>query len=91
MLAKPGTVLLDVRTPAEFAAGHVRGARNINFLSTDFPDVVAQLDPSVTYILYCKSGNRSSQAGTLMMQKGFKNVVNAGGFEALKAGGLPTE
>jgi phage shock protein E len=90
-LAQPGTVLLDVRTPAEFAAGHLRGARNVNFLSTDFADQVAKLDPNATYVLYCKSGNRATQAGTLMLQKGFKNVVNAGGFEALKAGGLAAE
>ncbi|GAB2942589.1 hypothetical protein GCM10027048_04010 [Hymenobacter coalescens] len=90
-LAKPGVILLDVRTPAEFGAGHLRGARNVNFLSTDFADQVAKLDPNATYVLYCKSGNRAGQAGTLMLQNGFKNVVNAGGFEALKAGGLPTE
>lgn len=91
MLARPGVVLLDVRTPSEFAAGHLSGARNVNFLSTDFPDQVAKLDPNTTYVLYCKSGNRAGQAGTLMLQKGFKNVVNAGGFEGLKAGGMKTE
>lgn len=91
MLAKPGVVLLDVRTSSEFAAGHLQGARNVNFLSTDFPDQVAKLDPNATYVLYCKSGNRASQAGTLMLQKGFKNVVNAGGFEGLKAAGLKAE
>lgn len=91
MLTKPGVVLLDVRTPSEFAAGHLSGARNVNFLSTDFPDQVAKLDPNTTYVLYCKSGNRAGQAGTLMLQKGFKNVVNAGGFEGLKAGGLKAD
>lgn len=90
-LARSGVVLLDVRTPAEFATGHLRGAHNVNFFSTDFPDQVAKLDPNASYVLYCKSGNRADKAGTLMMQNGFKNVVNAGGFEALKAGGLPTE
>lgn len=90
-LAKPGVVLLDVRTPSEFAAGHLQGARNVNFLSTDFADQVAKLDPNATYVLYCKSGNRAGQAGTLMLQKGFKNVSNAGGFEGLKAGGLKAE
>ncbi|MCC3157035.1 rhodanese-like domain-containing protein [Hymenobacter sp. 15J16-1T3B] len=90
-LAKPGVILLDVRTPAEFAAGHLRGARNVNFLSTDFADQVAKLDPNASYVLYCKSGNRATQAGTLMLQNGFKTVVNAGGFEALKAAGLAVE
>ncbi|OON70046.1 rhodanese-like domain-containing protein [Hymenobacter sp. CRA2] len=91
LLTKPGVVLLDVRTPTEFAAGHLRGARNVNFLSTDFADQVAKLDPGATYVLYCKSGNRSSQAIALMQQKGFKQLFNAGGFEALKAGGLTAE
>lgn len=91
LLAQPGVVLLDVRTPVEFGAGHLKGARNVNFLSTDFADVVAKLDPNATYVLYCASGNRSGKAAALMQEKGFKNVVNAGGFSSLKEGGLPTE
>jgi phage shock protein E len=91
LLAKPGVVLLDVRTPAEFATGHLRGARNVNFLSTDFADQVAKLDPGTTYVLYCKSGNRAGQAIALMQEKGFRQLYNAGGFEALKAGGLAAE
>ncbi|WP_400190815.1 rhodanese-like domain-containing protein [Hymenobacter sp. B81] len=91
LLAKPGVVLLDVRTPAEFSTGHLRGARNLNFLSTDFTDQVARLDPNATYVLYCASGNRSGKAAALMQQNGFRHVVNAGGFPALKEGGLPTE
>ncbi|GAA4387005.1 rhodanese-like domain-containing protein [Hymenobacter koreensis] len=91
VLAKPNVVLLDVRTPDEFATGHVRGARNLNFLSTDFTDQVAKLDPNATYVVYCASGNRSGKAAALMQQNGFKNVMNAGGFPALKAGGLATE
>ncbi|AYA36478.1 rhodanese-like domain-containing protein [Hymenobacter oligotrophus] len=91
LLAQSGVVLLDVRTPVEFGAGHLKGARNVNFLSTDFPDVVAKLDPNATYVLYCASGNRSGKAAALMQEKGFKNVVNAGGFNSLKEAGLPTE
>ncbi|KAA9339735.1 rhodanese-like domain-containing protein [Hymenobacter busanensis] len=91
MLAKPNTVLLDVRTPDEFSKGHLRGARNVNFLSTDFPDQVAKLDPNATYVLYCASGNRSGKALALMQQNGFKHVVNAGGYASLKEAGMPAE
>ncbi|GAB3292656.1 rhodanese-like domain-containing protein [Hymenobacter tenuis] len=90
-LAQPGTVLLDVRTPEEFASGHVAGARNLDFRAPDFAQQVALLDPKQTYVLYCASGNRSGKAAVLMQEKGFQKVVNAGAFQALKEGGLKTE
>ncbi|MDF7811367.1 rhodanese-like domain-containing protein [Hymenobacter sp. YC55] len=91
MLKKPRTVLLDVRTPEEFAAGHVKGAENLNFRAPDFREQVAKLDKEQNYVLYCASGNRSGQTLKLMEEAGFKNVVNAGGFKDLKAAGLPSE
>ena len=91
MLKKPRTVLLDVRTPEEFAAGHVKGAENLNFRAPDVREQVAKLDKEQTYVLYCASGNRSGQTLKLMEEAGFKNVVNAGGFKDLKAAGLPAE
>lgn len=90
-LKKPGVVLLDVRTPAEFAAGHLQGARNLDFRSAGFRQQIDQLDKRKTYVLYCASGNRSGQTTVLMEETGFKRVVNAGGFEQLKAAGLKTE
>ena len=83
--------VLDVRTPEEFATGHLAGARNLNFRAPDFAQQVAKLDPKRTYVLYCASGNRSNQAGTLMLGKGFRDVRNAGGFKTLKEAGLKTE
>ncbi|TGD80486.1 rhodanese-like domain-containing protein [Hymenobacter wooponensis] len=90
-LAQPGVVLLDVRTPEEFAAGHLSNARNVNFRATDFATQVSQLDPSKTYVLYCASGNRSGKAAVLFQDKGFKNVINAGAFKTLQQSGLKTE
>ncbi|WP_426491881.1 rhodanese-like domain-containing protein [Hymenobacter sp. 102] len=84
LLQQPGTVLLDVRTPEEFAAGHLAGAENLNFNSPDFASRLASLDPNKVYVLYCRSGNRSNQAGLVMQDKGFKKVLNAGGYEELK-------
>jgi rhodanese-related sulfurtransferase len=62
VIAAPGVVILDVRTPQEFAEGHIEGAVNIPVESADYIDQVAQLDPSVTYAVYCRSGNRSQPA-----------------------------
>jgi phage shock protein E len=91
LMQQPGVVLLDVRTPAEYATGHVQGAQNLDFRAPDFAQQIAQLDPSITYVLYCASGNRSNQAAQLMQEEGFPKVVNAGAFKALKDGGLKTE
>lgn len=91
LLKKPNTVVLDVRTPEEFAAGHLKGAMNIDFRAAGFNQKVDQLDKSKNYLVYCASGNRSTQATIQMEETGFKHVVNIGGFEALKAGGLKTK
>ena len=91
LIQQSNVVLLDVRTPTEYATGHVHGARNLDFRASDFVWQVGQLDTAKTYVLYCASGNRSGQAIQLMQEKGFKKVVNAGSFKALKASGLPTK
>ena len=90
-LKKSNTVLLDVRTPAEFAAGHLKGARNIDFRAAGFSFEIAKLDKDKTYLLYCASGNRSGQTTVLMEETGFKKVINIGAFEDLKAGGIKAE
>ncbi|MBC8083983.1 MAG: rhodanese-like domain-containing protein [Hymenobacter sp.] len=84
-------VLLDVRTPAEFATGHLKGARNLDFRAPGFGDQVSRLDKSQTYVLYCASGNRSGQTTVLMEETGFKKIINAGAFKDLEAAGLATE
>lgn len=75
----PGTVLLDVRTPAEFAAGHLPGATNIDVESAGFATAVTQLDPSKSYAIYCRSGNRSKAAMATLQQAGFASVFHLGG------------
>ncbi|HEX2892709.1 MAG TPA: rhodanese-like domain-containing protein [Marmoricola sp.] len=88
--AKPGTMIIDVRTPAEFAAGHLAGAVNIDVQGSSFADAVAELDPSASYAVYCHSGNRSSVATSYMAGHGFKNLVElAGGITAWEADGKP--
>jgi len=73
-------ILLDVRTPGEFKQGHVPGAIDIDFLSDDFVEKVSKLDKDTTYLIYCRSGHRSHQAGTKMKQLGYKVVNLEGGF-----------
>ena len=72
-------VLLDVRTPAEFAAGHIAGATNIDFESGTFESDIQKLDKSKIYAVYCRSGNRSGQATALMAKDGFKTIFNLDG------------
>lgn len=78
-IKQPGTVLVDVRTPAEFAAGHLPNATLIDFESPDFATKIAALDKTKTYALYCRSSNRSGQAMALMQQAGFTSVYHLGG------------
>jgi phage shock protein E len=74
VIATPRGVILDVRTPQEFAEGHIEGAVNIPVESADFIDQVAQLDPSVTYAVYCRSGNRSQPAVDGMASVGVTGI-----------------
>lgn len=84
-----GAVLIDVRTPAEFASGHLEGAINIDVQSPDFDQRVAQLDPSTTYLVYCRSGNRSGAAIDRMQGLGFTDLTNLGSVaEANSATGV---
>ena len=84
----PDTVLLDVRTPSEFAAGHIAGAVNIDVESATFPQLVAALDPTKNYAVYCRSGSRSKAAMSAMEQAGFSHLFDlAGGIGAWQSSG----
>ena len=86
----PGTIVLDVRTPAEFSAGHLPAAKNVDFEGTDFAGGIAALDKSATYAVYCRSGNRSGQAMEQMAAAGFIHVYDlAGGINAWQDMGGP--
>ncbi|KAB7745179.1 rhodanese-like domain-containing protein [Nostocoides sp. F2B08] len=78
-LKAPETVILDVRTPEEFAEGHIPGAVNIDVQAPDFASQVAALDPHVPYAVYCRSGNRSQVALDLMAQMGVTDAYHLGG------------
>jgi rhodanese-related sulfurtransferase len=78
-VAEAGVITLDVRTPIEFAEGHIQGARLIDFQSSNFENEISTLDKKVTYAVYCRSGNRSGQAVKVMQDAGFTNVFNMNG------------
>lgn len=75
------TAVIDVRTPEEFATGHLDGAININWQDPTFADQVSALDKDGVYIIYCRSGNRAGQAIDAMTSMGFNNLTNAGGVD----------
>lgn len=72
-------VVVDVRTPQEYQAGHIKGARLIDFYAGDFRSNIKGLDKSKHYYLYCRSGNRSGQTLRMMKDLGFKNVSHLDG------------
>lgn len=76
-----GATLVDVRTPEEFAAGHLPGAVNIPV--DELPQRLAELgEPEKALVLYCRSGARSSRAELLLKERGFQDVFNLGPMSA---------
>ena len=78
-ITEPDVIILDVRTPEEFASGHIEGALNIDFNSGDFANEITRLNPSENYAIYCRSGSRSGQAASIMHKAGFHDVSNLNG------------
>lgn len=86
----PDAIIIDVRTEAEFAGGHLGGARLLDVTNGQFHAALPQLDPRADYLLYCRSGNRSGQAMRVMEQAGFARVQNLGSVtEAARVTGRP--
>lgn len=83
-----GVVVLDVRTPEEFASGHLPDAINIDLNSSQFAEEISKLDQSATYAIYCRSGNRSRAALESMQAGGFEYVHHLeGGIGAWQEAG----
>ena len=74
-------IILDVRTPEEFAAGHLEGAILVDIKDASFDSRIAELDPTVRYVVYCRSGNRSAQAVERMKAAGFTDLTDLGSLE----------
>lgn len=83
-------VVLDIRTPEEYAAGVIEGAINIDFYEPDFASQLDELDKDTHYVVYCRSDNRSGQAMDTFADLGFAEVTEIdGGIANWYGTGLP--
>jgi rhodanese-related sulfurtransferase len=69
-------VVLDVRTPSEFAEGHIEKSILVDYKSADFENNITKLDKTKTYLVYCKGGGRSAKAIEIMKKHDFKNIYH---------------
>ncbi len=88
LLADTTVTVLDFRTPDEYAGGHLERSAMIDFYEPDFRAKLADLDRAQKYLVYCRSGNRSGQAASMMKDLGFADVADLdGGVIAWEAAG----
>lgn len=78
-IANENLEILDVRTAREFSEGHLEGARNIDFYSSDFEAQIEALPKGQSYLIYCRSGGRSAKGLQKMEALGFEEVYNLNG------------
>ena len=78
-IIKAGSQVVDVRTPKEYAQGHIKGAVNIDYFSEDFETQFKQLDTSKKLYIYCRSGKRSSKSASRLEAMGFEDVYELEG------------
>ncbi len=87
---KNSPIIIDIRTSDEFREGHLKGARQIDFLEEGFAEKVRKLDRSRPYLIHCRSGGRSSSSLALWKKMKFKKVYHLdGGILAWEKAGLP--
>lgn len=85
-------VILDVCTREEYAQSRINNSINIDFYGDDFKDNISKLDREKTYIVYCLTGQRSSEAIQVMKEAGFQRLYNLkGGILRWNSEGLPLE
>ncbi len=80
MESESGYILLDVRTAAEYADGHIPGAVNLPNESIGEAEIPALPDKEQMILVYCRSGNRSKQAAAKLAALGYSNIVEIGGI-----------
>ena len=78
-MTQPDVQLIDVRTPEEFAEGHLENAINIDINGDNFEASVASLDKEKPVMVYCKAGGRSAKAATKLKEMGFKSISDLDG------------
>lgn len=75
-----GYIILDVRRPDEFAAGHIRGAINVPNESIGTAEILELPDKNQLIMVYCRSGRRSKEASEKLVKLGYQNIVEFGGI-----------
>ena len=90
LIADQKATVLDIRTPEEFAEGHIPDAKNVDFFSKSFRETLEKLDKDAPIVMHCQSGGRSGQALPIFKELGFTKVFHMnGGFSAWSKAGLP--
>jgi rhodanese-related sulfurtransferase len=92
LMNRDDALVLDVRSPADFAKGHILGAKNVPL--ADLEKRLGELDKhkARSVIVHCADGNRAGGAAAVLRKSGFGKVVNlSGGFGAWQQAGLPVE
>lgn len=85
-----GIVILDVRTSKEFNSGHIPSSINIDFYDQDFQNTLSTLPKNTPYLIYCRSGRRSTETLKIMEKLGFSNVTHLdGGINAWRIAEFP--
>lgn len=72
-------IIVDARTPEEFADGHLDGAINVDVKADDFTEQILKMSKEESYLVYCRSGKRSTKASNIMADQGFKTLYNMDG------------
>lgn len=81
--------LLDVRTPEEFASGHIHGA--VNIPQDSLESRLSEVPTDQPIVLYCRSGNRSATASQILARAGYASIYDLGGLNDWTAQGFPVE
>lgn len=89
-LKNSNSILIDVRTPEEFETGHIKNAIDLDYRNASFSHKIRKLDPSKTYMIYCRSGKRSASTIDSLKNLGFTHLYDLkGGINAWKTENLP--
>ena len=84
-------VVVDVRTPAEYKSGYIKGAQNIDMKSADFQTVAAKLDKKKKIAVYCRSGKRSKIAANALADMGYMVIELNSGMLGWQNASMPVE
>ena len=83
-------VVLDIRTPGEYQSGHIKDSIMIDYYSKSFADEIGRLDKKKSYLVYCRSGNRSARSMNLFKKLEFQKIYHlSSGINAWNSEGLP--